>query len=305
MNKRPNKVLKSMKQSWQIYLLAFPALLYLFIFNYLPMYGLQMAFMDFVPSKGYVGSEWVGFEQFERFFSSYQFWPTITNTIVLSFYSLIAGFLPPIILALALNNLRSKKFQSAVQTITYAPHFISIVVVVSMIRLLFSPSSGIVNKVIVAMGGTATDFIGSADIFPHLYVISEVWQHMGWSSIIYLAALSSISPDLYEAAKVDGATRWQTIVNIDIPSIAPTAITLLILACGRVMNLGMQKVLLMQTGTNLGASEIIATYVYKQGILGMQYSYSTAIGLFQAVINVAVLVTINHIARKTTESSLW
>ncbi len=296
---------KSIIEDYQLYILILPALAYIIIFNYLPMYGLQIAFLDYTPSRGFDGSEFVGLEYFEKFFTSYQFWPTIINTLSLSFYGLIAGFLPPIILAILLNNCQNRRFKSVVQTITYAPYFISVVVLVSMIILMLSPSSGVINSVVKSITGKPIDFMGDPELFPHVYVISNIWQQMGWSSIIYLATLVSVSPDLYEAAKVDGASRFKQIIHIELPSILPTAIIMLILACGRIMDMSMQKVLLMQNPMNLETSEIISTYVYKQGILNLQYSYSAAVGLFQSLVNVVLLVCVNTVSRKVSDTSLW
>jgi putative aldouronate transport system permease protein len=292
-------------RDYQLYLLALPAILYLFLFNYIPMYGATIAFKDFNAVKGILGSAWVGFEHFERFFKSYQFWPLIKNTLGLSLFQLIAGFPVPIMLALLLNQTRSKRFKSLVQTITYAPHFISIVVLVGMLFLFLSPRSGIVNHIIVAFGGEPILFMGQSSLFKSIYVFSGIWQNMGWSSIIYLAALASISPELYEAAKVDGATKWQIIRKIDLPGIMPTAVILFILGAGQIMNVGFQKLYLMQTPTTESAQEIISTYIYKIGLLNSQYSYSTAINLFNSVINVILLIFVNTIAKRISNTSLW
>ncbi len=299
------KLKKSFKDDWQLYVLFLPTMIYVFIFSYMPIYGLQIAFQKFTPSRGFADSPWVGFDNFIKFFNAYNFETIIGNTLTLSFYALIAGFLPPIILAILLNNVKNVKFKGFVQTVTYAPHFISVVVLVSMIILLLSPYSGVVNSVIAMFGNEKIDFMGSPELFPHVYVWSNVWQTMGFSSIIYLATLVSISPDLYEAAKVDGANKFQQILHIEIPGLIPTAVTMLILACGRVMNLGMQKVYLMQNPMNIATSEIIETFVYKQGILSQQYSYSAAVGLFQSLINVVLIVSVNKIASKISENSLW
>lgn len=296
---------RSMKRDWQLYVLALPAMVYVLIFCYGPMYGLQIAFKDFTPSKGFDGSAWIGFQHFRTLFSSYQFWPMMRNTIVIGMYVLLAGFFPPIILALLLHNITNKRFKAVVQTVTYAPHFISIVVLVSMMKLMLSPKAGVINSLIVMLGGTKKDFMGLASAFPHIYVLSDIWQSVGWSSIIYLAALSGASQELYEAAKVDGANKIQRMIYVDLPCIMPTAITMLILASGRIMNSSTQKVLLMQNSLNLSASEIIGTFVYKSGVLNQQYGYSTAAGLFQSIVNVIMLVTVNKISQKLSDSSLW
>ncbi len=295
----------SFSHHYELYLLALPTLIYVFIFCYIPIYGLQMAFQNFSIAKGFGESEWVGFKHFIKFFNSYQFWPTLWNTVSLSFYSLIAGFFPPIILALLLHHVKARKFGKVVQMVTYAPHFISVVVLASMLRLMLSPSSGVINTMIEFFGGEEVDFMGSANLFPHIYVWSGVWQGMGWGSIIYLSALCGISPELYEAAKMDGAGEFQRILHVDIPGLMPTIVTMLILNSGQIMNVGMQKVLLLQTPLNLETSEIISTYVYKSGILSARYSYSAAVGLFQSVVNVIMLVTVNTISRKVSENSLW
>jgi putative aldouronate transport system permease protein len=299
------KVTKSFKNDWQLYVLAMPAMVYVLIFSYAPMYGLQIAFKDFTPSKGFANSAWIGFKHFKTLFSSYQFWPMMKNTIGISMYSLLIGFLPPIILAILLHNTTNKKFKGVVQTVTYAPHFISVVVMVSIMRLILSPKSGVVNTIIAILGGSKIDFMGNPDVFSHLYVLSNIWQSIGWSSIIYMAALSGANPELYEAAKVDGANKFQRIINVEIPCIAPTAIIMLIMACGQIMNASDQKVLLMQNPLNLSKSEIIGTYVFKSGLLNQQYGYSAAAGLFQSIINVIMLVVVNKISRKLSESSLW
>lgn len=296
---------RSLKNDYQLYLLALPAVIYVLVFLYFPMYGLQIAFKDFTPSKGFAGSAWIGLDHFKRFFNSYQFWPTLWNTISLSLYSLVVGFLPPIILAILVSQVGHKRFKGFVQTITYAPHFISVVVMVGMLKLMLSPSSGVINTIIGAFGGNKIDFMGDPGLFRHIYVLSDIWQNIGWSSIIYLSALAGVSTELYEAAKVDGASRFQRILHVDIPGITPTAITMLILACGGIMNMSMQKVLLMQNSLNLETAEVISTYVYKSGIINQQYGYSAAAGLFQSVVNVVMLVTVNSISRRVSESSLW
>ena len=300
-----SRVKRSFKLDWQLYLLILPTLIYLIIFNYIPMYGLQIAFQDYNPSKGFANSEWVGLYHFKKFFDSYQFWPVMRNTLVLGVYSLVAGFFPPIILALLLHNTASKKFKSLVQTISYAPHFISVVVMAGMIILMLSPSAGVINSVIVSLGGTKVNFMSDPDLFPHIYVWSGVWQGTGWGSIIYLSALAGADPELYEAAKVDGANKMQRILHLDIATITPTAIIMLIMNCGSVLSSNTQKVLLLQNNLNTKTSEIIGTYVHKSGLLNMQYSYSSAIGLFQTIINIIMLVSVNKISSKVSETSLW
>ncbi|OUS76164.1 sugar ABC transporter permease [Paenibacillus sp. MY03] len=301
--KRP--LLRQVLKNRTLYLFLLPALLYLGIFQYAPLYGLQIAFRDFVPVQGVWGSEWVGFKYFENFFNSYSFWTLLKNTLLLSLYELLVSFPFPILLALVLTYTPIPWLKKVTQTVTYAPHFISIVVLVGMLFVFLSPSSGIINIVIRAFGGTEIDFLGDPGIFRHLFVWSGVWQTAGWASIIYIAALASVSPELHEAATVDGASKLQRIWNIDIPSILPTAIILLILNVGQVMNVGFEKTFLMQTAPNLSTSEVISTYVYKIGIQGAQFSYASAIGLFNNVINFIVLIAVNKLANKTTKSGLW
>ena len=269
------------------------------------MYGVQIAFKDFKAADGIWGSPWCGFEHFERFFSSSQFWPLIKNTLGLSFLQILIGFPIPIILAIMLNQTKNQKFRKFVQSIVYCPHFISIVVLTGMLYIFLSPRNGIVNQIIELFGGDPIFFLGDAKYFKGTFVISGVWQNAGWSAIIYIAALAGISPDLYEAAQVDGANKWQRIWHIDIPGILPTVIMMLILEVGKVMNLGFQKAYLMQNAQNLASSEIIATYIYKVGLIDAQYSYSAAINLFNNIVNIILLVTVNKIARKVTSTSLW
>lgn len=283
---------------WQLYAFLLPALVILILFSYVPMYGVQLAFRDYNPIMGITGSPWVGFDHFTRFFNSYQFKQLIGNTLILSLYSLIVGFPIPIILALALNQVKNSKFKKLVQTVTYAPHFISVVVLVGMLGIFFSVNGGLVNEVIKLFGGEPKLFMGEVKYFRHMYVWSGIWQSMGWSAVIYLAALSGVSPELHEAATVDGATKLQRIWNIDLPTILPTIVTLLILNCGSVMSMGFEKAFLMQNPLNMENSEIIATYVYKMGLINAEYGFSTAVGLFNSVINCILLVTVNKVSKK-------
>lgn len=269
------------------------------------MYGVQIAFKDYYAAKGIVGSPWVGFKHFNRFFSSYQFWTLIKNTLSLSFLQLLIGFPVPLILAILLNQVKSYRYKRFVQSITYCPHFISIVVLTGMITIFLSPRSGLINQLIMLFGGEPIHFMAEPGWFRPIYILSGIWQNSGWSAIIYIAALTSISPDLYEAAKIDGASKWQLIRHIDIPSIAPTAIMMLILEVGKIMNIGFQKAYLLQNSLNITASEIIPTYIYKIGLIDTQYSYSAAISLFNNIVNIILLVSVNKIAQKTSESSLW
>ncbi|QUI22239.1 sugar ABC transporter permease [Vallitalea pronyensis] len=299
------KIIRQLKKDYQLWLLALPVIIYFIVFHYLPMYGIQIAFKDFIAMKGITGSPWVGFQHFERFITSYQFKRLILNTLGISFYQLAVGFPAPIILALMLNQTKNLKFKKFVQTVTYAPHFISVVVMAGMIILFLSPTSGVINHLIGGLGFDKVNFMANPGYFKTIYVFSGIWQNAGWGAIIYLAALSAISPSLYEAARIDGANKWHLIRYIDIPSIMPTAVILLIMNVGRIMNVGFQKTFLLQNDLNLASSEIISTYIYKVGLLDAQYSYSAAIGLFNTIINILLLVSVNRISKKVTETSLW
>lgn len=294
-----------MKKSWQLYVIIALPVLILLVFSYGPMYGLQIAFKDFVPTKGIVGSQWVGMKHFKAFVSSYQFKRLIKNTLTISLYSLIANFPAAIILAVAVNECKCKWYKKTVQMITYAPHFISTVVMAGIVLMVLSPYSGVINNIIEAFGGKRIDFMANRNYFKHIYVWSGVWQTMGFNSIIYISALAGIDPTLHEAAVVDGATRWQRIWNVDLPGIAPTIITMLILNCGKIMTVGYEKILLLQNSVNISSSDVISTYVYRVGLENAQYSFSTAVGLFNSVINLILLVSVNKIAKRVSETSLW
>ena len=280
------------------------AMAFVFVFAYIPMYGVIISFQDYSPAFGYFGSPWVGLDHFERFFNNYRFWTLMKNTFLLSFYGFAIGFPLPIILALLLNALKGEKFKKIFQTIFYAPHFISVVVLAGMLFLFFG-EYGLVNNLLQALGLDKTSFFLNARWFRPLFIGSGNWQSTGWSAIIYLAALSGVDPQLHESAMVDGASRVKRILHIDLPAIFPTISIILILSIGNMMSVGFEKVLLMQTGTNLSASEIISTYVYKTGILDYEYGYAAAIGLFNAVVNVILLIIANTSARKFSENSLW
>ncbi len=296
---------KRMKGNYELYLFLLPTVVYFLIFHYGPMYGIQIAFKNFIAVEGIWGSPWVGIDHFQRFFNSFQFWTLLRNTLGLSVYGLAAGFPIPIILALLLNQLSSKKYKKIVQTVTYAPHFISTVVLVGTMFVFLSPRNGLVNHIIELFGGEPVFFMARPEWFQTLYVFSGIWQNAGWGTIIYLASLSGISPDLHEAAIMDGAGRIQRIWHIDLPGIMPTAVIILILNLGRIMGVGFEKAYLMQTALNLDSSEIIATYVYKVGLLNAQFSFSAAVGLFNAVVNLILLVSVNKIAKTIGETSLW
>jgi putative aldouronate transport system permease protein len=295
----------SVRKHWDLYLLLLPVIAYFIVFHYIPMYGVQIAFKEFVASKGIGGSPWVGFQHFERFFNSYYFWRLIGNTLGIGLYELAVGFPIPILLALAINEVRSNVFRKTVQTVTYAPHFLSTVVMVGMLILFLSPRTGIVNVAIRALGGEPIPFLTEPAWFKTVYVLSGVWQQMGFSSIIYLAALTGIDPHLHEAAKVDGASRLARIRHINLPGIMPTVVILLILNVGSVLAVGFEKVFLMQNSLNMESSDVISTYVYRSGILEAQYSFSSAVGLFNSLVNFVLLVAVNRIARKVGETSLW
>ena len=290
---------------YQLYLLLLPTILYFIVFKYIPMYGVQIAFKDYIVTKGIMESPWVGFNHFQRFFNSPDFLMVLKNTLGISLYSLLVNFPMPIIIALLLNQLNSKRYKKWVQTVIYVPNFISTVVMVGMILVFFSPRAGIINKFIELFGGQSIFFMGKSDYFKSIFVLSGVWQTTGWGTIIYLAALAGISTDLHEAAIVDGANKWHRIIYIDIPGILPTVITLLILNTGSILSVGFEKVYLMQNSINRITSEVISTYVYKQGLLSAQFSYSTAVGLFDALVNLVILVLVNKLARRFSETSLW
>lgn len=295
---------KNFQKTKVLYLFVLPGMIFLLLFNYLPMYGVQIAFRDYRPLDGITGSRWVGWAHFQTFFESYQFEQLIKNTLALSFYSLIAGFPLPIIYALFLSYLNSNRLRRSSQMITYAPHFISTVVFVGMITI-FLGTDGIINQLIVKTGGKAVRFMGKPEWFRHIYVWSGVLQSTGWNSIMYISVLASVSPELHEAAIVDGANKRQRMWYIDIPTLVPTMVILLILNTGQLLNVGFEKAFLLQNSVNLDYSEIISTYVYKIGIQGSQFSYSSAIGLFNNVINFAVILTVNKLAGKLSDISLW
>ena len=297
---------KLIKRNWILYLFLLPAVIYIATFMYAPMYGLIIAFKDYTPVRGMFGSPWVGFKWFKTFFETPRFWQILKNTLVLSIYSLVVGFPLPIILALIINNVTHTKVKKFVQTITYMPHFISTVVVVGMISVFFSPNSGFINTILEWFGGSGnTFFLGEEKYFSHIYVWSGVWQSMGWNSIIYIAALSSVNQELHEAAMIDGANELKRILHVDIPAIMPTMVILLIMNCGSILNVGYEKVYLMQNSLNITRSEVISTYVYKMGLQQQRYSYSTAIGLFNNIINFALLVLVNQTSKRIGETSLW
>ncbi|MGE7826651.1 ABC transporter permease [Paenibacillus sp. NPDC093718] len=296
---------RSFRRHWQLYLLVIPPVLYFIIFKYLPMANAVLAFKNYNVMKGIWGSPWVGTQYFEMFFRNPAFATLIKNTLYISFYQLIVGFPIPILLALALNEVKSARFKKTVQMVTYAPYFISTVVMVSIIMLFLSPRLGIVNTIAGALGFEAINYLGEPGMFRTIYVLSDVWQTMGYSAVIYLAALAGVDPSLYEAAKVDGANRFQKILNVDLPGILPAAVIILILSVGNIMALGFEKMYLLQNPLNLSSSEIISTYVYKIGLLNANYSFATAVGLFNSLINLVLLLVVNAIAKRASNTSLW
>ena len=302
--KKKRNTLKKIKKNWDLYLLITPVIVYFIVFHYVPMYGVQIAFKDFFATSGITGSPWVGFKHLERFFDSYYFWRLIKNTLGIGLYTLLLSFPIPIIIALMLNEVRHEKYKRFVQTVIFAPHFLSTVVVVGMLLLFIKPD-GLINQIIMLMGNEPISFITEPSYFKSLYVFSDVWQTMGWSSIIYIAALSSVDYSLHEAAIIDGATRLQRIWHINIPTILPTIVIMFILSSGSIMAVGFEKVFLMQNSLNLSSSEVISTFVYKIGIQEAQYSFSAAVGLFNSIINFIMLIMVNSFAKKINKTSLW
>lgn len=296
---------KRMQRCWQLYVLVLPAVLCIAVFAYAPMYGVQIAFKDYKVNMGIMGSPWAGLKYFNQFFSLPNFDTLILNTLKISVYSMLWGFPMPIILALMLNQVKSHRYKSFVQTVTYAPYFISTVVLVSMLNIFLTPSSGFVNKIIETLGGKAITFMGDPKWFRTVYVASGVWQGAGWGAIVYLAALGGVDPSLYEAAMVDGATKMQRLIHIDLPCILPTIVIMFILNMGSLLNVGYEKSYLMQNSLNITVSEIISTYTYKIGLLNGKFAFSTAVGLFNSVINFVLVISTNYISKKLTESSLW
>lgn len=302
--RRSPQALRQIKRHWQWYLLLLLPVALTIVFRYIPMYGAVIAFKQYNGGDIWA-APWVGFKHFQNFFKTPAFGRVIRNTLTINLYYLIALFPMPLILALALNICRSDKLKKTVQMVTYAPYFISTVVMVSILTQVFHQNFGIVNMMIMRSGRPAVNFMGNKDIFVHMYVWSGVWQHVGYASIMYIAVLSGIDPTLHEAAVVDGASLWKRIIHIDLPGVIPTATILFIMNCGSIMNVGFEKVFLMQNNLNLSASEVISTYVYKQGLQGLQFSYSAAIGLFNSAVNMIILVIVNRIARRMGETSLW
>ena len=298
---------KKIHRNWPLYVMLIPVVVYFAVFCYAPMYGITLAFKDYKVRAGIMGSPWATpiFKYFQQFFESPYFMRVLTNTITLSLQSLILNFPLPIVLALSINEVRSLKFKKFVQNVTYAPHFLSVLVLVGIIKSFCNSDYGIVNIVIRALGGTGQNWLQVDSMFRPLYIGSNIWQNIGWDAIIYISALAGIDPTLHEAAMIDGANRLQRIWHINIPGILPTMVILLILNSGHIMNIGFEKVFLMQNDLNMSTSDVISTYSYRIGIESAQYSLSTAISLFNSVINCALLLIVNGVSRKLNETSLW
>mgnify|MGYP005514419479 FL=1 len=295
---------KRIASHWEFYLLLLPAIVITIIFKYIPIYGVQIAFRDYNPVQGFFGSPWAGWEWFERFFNNYNSVRMIRNTVLLSLYSILWTFPIPIILSLLINQVRSKKFQRVTQTVIYAPHFISVMVLCGMLKIFLSPYGGLINIIAQALGAPqAVNFIDEASAFRTIYISSSIWQDAGWGTIIYLATLSSVDISLHEAAKVDGANTLQRILHIDVPALVPIIVIQLIMSFGSLMNVGFEKALLLQTPLNKETSEIIATYVYEQGMLKAMYSFSTAVDLFNSAVNIVLLTLVNTVCKKLSDVS--
>ncbi|KIL42161.1 sugar ABC transporter permease [Gordoniibacillus kamchatkensis] len=293
-----------LRRHWAVYVMALPVIAYYVIFHYGPMYGLQIAFKDFQPAKGIWGSPWVGFKHFVSFFNGIYFWRLIKNTILINVYELLFGFPAAIVLALLLNEVRNGVFKRVVQTVSYLPHFISIVVVAGMM-FDFLGRTGLINQIIGAFGIEPIDFLKEAGWFRFLYVSSGVWQGVGWGSIIYLAAIATIDPTLYEAARMDGASRWKQTLHVTIPGIMPTIVILFILQMGNMLSVGSEKVLLLYNPLTYSTADVISTYVYRKGVLEASYSFTAAVGLFNSVVSFILIVSANSISKRLSENKLW
>ncbi|MBD2860485.1 MULTISPECIES: ABC transporter permease [Paenibacillus] len=303
-NSFKHRSLRDLKINKYVYLMLIPVITYYVVFYYVPMYGLQIAFKDFSPGLGMWDSPWVGFQHFESFFNSYYFWRLLRNTLLLSLYELLFAFPASIILALLLNELRSAALKRVVQTVTYMPHFISIVVISGML-VDFLARDGLINNVLAWFGFEPIAFLRESSWFRTIFVSSNIWQNIGWGSIIYLSAMSSIDPSLYEASRVDGASRWKQTLHVTLPGIMPTVVILLILQIGSFMSVGTEKILLLYNSTTYETADVIGTFVYRKGILESDFSYSAAVGLFNAIINFTLLVLANAISRRTSDNKLW
>lgn len=303
--KRRPEWIKKMLRSWQLYVLLLPALIWLVLFMYEPMYGLIIAFKDFRIKRGIMGSAWVGLKHFRQFFSTYSAKNIIMNTVVLSLENLLFSFPIPVIFALLLNSVENRRLRKIIQTISYAPYFVSVVVIVSIMNVILAPGTGFVNKFIQSLGCSPKLFTSMPQYFRPLYIISGIWQTMGFNAIIYLSALTGISPEYHEAAKIDGASKLQRLIYIDFQLILPTIMIMFIMAVGKLMTLGYEKAFLMQSGMNLATSEIISTYVYKTGLMNAQYSFATAVSLFNSLVNFVLLLGTNLICKRFANISLF
>ncbi len=302
---KENSWLRAVKKEYGLYLIFLVPLIWYLLFMYTPMYGLQIAFKRYNSRLGILGSPWVGMQYFEQFFNSYYFGNLLANTLVLNVYQMAVGFPIPILLALIINEIRVRPLKKAVQNVTYIPYFMSVVVVVSMLNLFSNPTYGIFNKIGALLGAAPVDYFAKEEYFRSLYVFSNVWQNMGFNSVIYIAALSAVDPQLYEAAEMDGASRLRKIIHISLPCIMPTIVILFIMRIGSLMNVGFEKVLLMQNTVNMGTSDVISTFIYRNGIQKGQFSYSAAVGIFNSLVNLALLVGANTLTRKLGDDSLW
>lgn len=298
------RVKKEMKMNYELYIMFLPVFIFFLIFAYKPMYGIIMAFQDYSPSKGILGSSWVGLKHFKSFFGSFYFGRLIRNTLVISLSSIVFCFPAPILLALLINELRREKFKRVVQTISYLPHFISLVVICSMVKK-FTMSDGIINDLIVFLGGERSNLLSNPSAFVPIYIISDIWTSIGWGSIIYLAALTGVSSELYEAASIEGAGRFKQALHVTIPCIIPTIVTMFILRMGSVLSVGYEKIILLYNPTTKKVADVISSYVYEKGIQDKSWSFSTAVGLFNSVINFAFLLITNAISRKVSDTALW
>ena len=302
---RKKQLGRAILQEWQLYAILFLPLVWLIVFSYVPMYGVLIAFTKYNIANGLTASRWIGLDNFYRFFSTPSAVSTIVNTISVSLYALVAGVPCPIILAILLNECRSRRYKKAVQMVTYAPYFISTVVLVAMMFQMFDQHGGIVNQFLNLLGMKSVNFMSKKSMFRHMYVWSGVWQSTGFNAIIYISALNGIDPSLHEAAVIDGASRLQRIRYIDLPGIVPTATLLFILSCGSIMNVGFEKVYLMQNSANLRVSEVLSTYIYKMGLINLDYGYSSAVSLFNSSINLLLVVAVNALARRHGDNALW
>lgn len=302
--KRKRRVL--LKKEWQLWVMILPALAYILIFCYGPMYGIQLAFRKYDFSKGLTGGDWVGLKYFIQYFESPMFGTTMKNTFVISFFTLVCGFPIPILLAIVINSLRQNKLKRVVQTAVYMPYFISTVVMVAILQILLSPTTGVISGLLkdLHLIPRIVNLLGTPGAFVPVYVLSGVWQSAGWNSIIFIAALSAVDGQLYDAARVDGASRWQQVIHVELPALVPTIVVLLIMNMGRILSVGFEKVFLMQNDLNLSVSEVISTYVFNIGVQSGQFSFGSAVGLFNTIINFAFLMMANWISKKTADISL-